>query len=130
MDVYAATFQALSDPTRLRIVALLSHAGKELCVCELVDSLEEPQYHVSRSLARLKKAGLVSERPEGKWVYYSLPNHDSEFRTLLMKTVAAIPEAALRKDQRELVKRLKLRTGGKCLTGPRKTHLLSRRGEQ
>lgn len=127
MNTYTGMFQALAEPTRLRIVALLAHAQKELCVCELVDSLEEPQYHVSRSLARLREAGLVMERPEGKWVYYRLADHESDFRGLLLKAVRAIPEKALQKDRRELAKRLKLREGGKCLTGPRKTHLLSRR---
>lgn len=127
MQIYTKMFQALSEPTRLRIVALLHRAGKELCVCEFVDALEEPQYHISRCLGVLKSAGLVTERREGKWVYYGLSKDSDEFQELLLKTIAAIPEAALRRDERELAKRLKLREGGKCLRGAQKTHLLSRR---
>lgn len=126
MDAYLETFQALSEPTRLRIVALLRHAGRELCVCELVDSLEEPQYHVSRSLKKLQKAALVTERREGKWVYYGLPREATEFQASLLKAVETIPESMLRKDSHELSKRLKLREGGKCLMGVQKTRLLSR----
>ena len=72
-----AVFQALSEPTRLRIMALVCRAGRDLCVCEFVDALEEAQYHVSRSLKILQKAGLVAERREGRWVHYSLPGKDA-----------------------------------------------------
>ncbi|BCR03698.1 transcriptional regulator [Desulfuromonas versatilis] len=61
-------FKALSDETRLRILALLS-AG-ELCVCDLVSILELPQSTVSRHLAYLRNAGLVSDRRQGVWMYY------------------------------------------------------------
>lgn len=127
MQNYTRIFQALSEPTRLRIVALLQRAGKQLCVCEFVDSLEEPQYHISRSLGNLKDAGLVTVRQEGKWVYYGLSRNADEFQELLLKAVGAIPEQVVRNDARELAKRLKLREGGKCLRGAQKTHLLSRR---
>lgn len=130
MRSYADTFHALSDPTRLRILALLIRAGKELCVCEFVDSLEEPQYHISRSLAKLKLAGLVTERREGRWVYYGLPISNGEFRGFLLKAVAAIPEKEMREHVRELGKRIQLRERGKCLRGVQKTHLLSRRGRK
>lgn len=127
VECFAATFQALSEPTRLRIVALLCRAGRDLCVCEVVDALEEPQYHISRSLRILQKAGLVAERRVGKWVHYGLPAPLDAFRELALKATAAIPEAVLAKDQRELKRRLKLRENGKCLLGVQKTHLLSRR---
>lgn len=127
MKSYASTFKALTEPTRLRIVALLLRAQKELCVCEIVDALEEPQYHVSRSLKILQAAGLLVERPEGRWVYYGLPPAADDFHRFLLQAVAALPEKALAKDQRELTRRLKLREGGKCLSGVRKLHLLSRK---
>ncbi len=127
IDGLAEVFQALSEPTRLRIMALVCHAGRELCVCEFVDALEEPQYHVSRSLKILRKAGLVVERREGKWVHYRTATAVDKFRDLVVKAVTAIPEELLAKDQRELKQRLKLRANGKCLLGVQKTHLLSRR---
>ncbi|MFQ6109382.1 MAG: ArsR/SmtB family transcription factor, partial [Candidatus Aminicenantales bacterium] len=44
MDEFSLIFKALADSTRLRIINLLVQFGKELCVCEIVDSLDEPQY--------------------------------------------------------------------------------------
>ena len=127
IESLAAVFQALSEPTRLRIMALVCRAGRELCVCELVDALEEPQYRVSRSLKILQNAGLVVERREGKWVHYGTATGLDEFRETVLQAIAAIPETVLAEDQRELKRRLKLRKNGKCLLGVQKTHLLSRR---
>ncbi|OPZ82805.1 MAG: HTH-type transcriptional repressor AseR [bacterium ADurb.Bin429] len=62
--------QALSDPLRILIMRLLME--RELCVCELVRALEEPQYKVSRHLAVLKNAGLVRDWREGTWMHYEL----------------------------------------------------------
>lgn len=62
-------FQALSDPTRLRIVALLWKEG-ELCVCELTQALSLSQPMISRHLAALRTAGIVSDRRAGIWVHY------------------------------------------------------------
>jgi len=127
IDSLAAVFQALSEPTRLRIMALICRAGRDLCVCEFVDALEEPQYHVSRSLKILQKAGLVAERREGKWVHYGVAAKLDVFRNLVLEAIAGIPAKVVAKDQRELNRRLKLRENGKCLLGVQKTHLLSRR---
>lgn len=66
----AALFQALSDPTRVHIVQLLRHG--ERCVCELMTSLDAAQSRLSFHLKVLKDAGLVSDRKQGRWVYYSL----------------------------------------------------------
>jgi len=68
----ADVFKALSDPTRLRIAALLTHG--ELCVCDLMEILRLPQSTISRHMARLKSAGIVKDRRQGKWVHYSLQN--------------------------------------------------------
>ena len=67
-DVIA--LKAFADPTRLRLLFLL--AERELCVCELVAVLDESQGKVSRHLAHLRHAGLVTDRREGTWVHYSL----------------------------------------------------------
>jgi ArsR family transcriptional regulator len=63
-------FHALSDPTRLRIVRKLKHG--ERCVCELTDALDAAQSRLSFHLKVLKDAGLVSDRRDGRWVYYEL----------------------------------------------------------
>lgn len=63
--------KALSDPTRLRILALLG-ATDEVCVCHIHTALGVPQPTASRHLAYLKKAGLVKDRKVGLWVHYRL----------------------------------------------------------
>jgi ArsR family transcriptional regulator len=68
--VSTALFHALSDEKRLRILALLRTG--EHCVCELTESLDLPQSLLSFHLRTLKEAGLVLDRREGRWVYYSL----------------------------------------------------------
>jgi ArsR family transcriptional regulator len=70
----ARLFHALSDETRLEIVAMLSHG--ERCVCELQDSLDAAQSRLSFHLRTLKDAGLVTDRRDGRWVYYTL-NRDA-----------------------------------------------------
>ena len=66
----AELFKALGDETRLRIVNLLVRG--ELCVCEIMKVLDIGQSKASRHLAILRNAGLVQDRREGVWMYYSL----------------------------------------------------------
>ncbi len=66
----ARWFHALSDATRLEIVELLSHG--ERCVCELQSTLDAAQSRLSFHLKVLKDAGLVTDRREGRWVYYAV----------------------------------------------------------
>ena len=63
-------FKALADETRLRILNLLCR--QEICVCQTVEALGLGQSKVSRHLAHLRNAGLVNDRREGLWMYYSL----------------------------------------------------------
>ena len=63
-------FKALADETRLRILNLVAH--REVCVCHIVKALGLGQSKVSRHLAHLRNAGLVKDRREGLWMYYSL----------------------------------------------------------
>ena len=61
-------FQALADRTRIRIMRLLVDTGEEICLCELVDSLQELQYKLSRHLKTLRQAGLLSAIKDGRWL--------------------------------------------------------------
>lgn len=63
-------FQALGDRTRLRLLNLIG--GRELCVCYFVEILGQPQPKISRHLAYLRNAGIVSARREGKWMHYRI----------------------------------------------------------
>lgn len=63
-------FKALADATRLRILGLL--AVREMCVCEVMVALDLTQPTASHHLRILENVGLVRDRKEGKWVFYSL----------------------------------------------------------
>jgi len=66
----AGWFHALSDETRLQIIGRLSEG--ERCVCDLTDMLDTAQSRLSFHLKALKEAGILTDRREGRWVYYSL----------------------------------------------------------
>jgi ArsR family transcriptional regulator len=71
----AATLcHALSDRTRLAVLELLRDG--ERCVCELQDALDAAQSRLSFHLRVLRETGLVTDRREGRWSYYTL-NHDA-----------------------------------------------------
>src|SRR5512139_3188204 len=70
MEQLVQFFKALSDETRLRIMILLTQG--ELCVCDLMFVLDEPQSKVSRHLAYLKHSGLTNSKRAGVWMHYSL----------------------------------------------------------
>ena len=63
-------FAALADPTRLRLLNLI--AGREVCVCYLVEILRQGQPKISRHLAYLRRVGVVAARREGKWMHYRI----------------------------------------------------------
>ncbi len=63
-------FHALSDETRLEILEMLRDG--ERCVCDLQEELDAAQSRLSFHLKVLKEAGLVSDRREGRWAYYTL----------------------------------------------------------
>lgn len=63
-------FQAVAEETRFDIVRRLSQG--ERCVCELQDDLDAAQSRLSFHLKKLKDAGVVADRRDGRWVYYSL----------------------------------------------------------
>jgi ArsR family transcriptional regulator len=66
----ARLFHALSDETRLQIIECLLEC--EQCVCDLTDALKTGQSRLSFHLKTLKDAGILTDRREGRWVYYSL----------------------------------------------------------
>lgn len=70
MEKLLDALKALSDETRLRILNLLFE--KELCVCDIMETLQITQAKASRHLIYLKNADLVKDRKHAQWVYYSL----------------------------------------------------------
>src|SRR5258708_104901 len=72
----AALFHALSDPLRIEVLKLLAHG--ERCVCDLTENLGIAQSRLSWHLKTLKDVGLVADRREGRWSYYTLERHAFE----------------------------------------------------
>ena len=86
LDALTDVYAALADPTRVRILSLLSE--DEICVCPIHASLDVPQPTASRHLAYLRKSGLVAARREGIWMHYRLA-------PIANPVVSAVVKAAL-----------------------------------
>ena len=80
-------FYLLSDETRLRCMLLL-HAKSELCVCDFSFALQLVQPKISRHLAILKGARVVSNRRDGTWFYYSMQPKLPIWASLVISTFA------------------------------------------
>lgn len=82
----ARTFQALADPTRVRIISALAHV--ELCVCDLAAALGLSQSAVSHQLRSLRDLRLVKSRREGREIFYALDDeHIRELFNLGLKHI-------------------------------------------
>jgi ArsR family transcriptional regulator len=111
-----ALFQALSDPTRLRIAALLLLAD-ELCVCDLTAVLSLSQPKISRHLAYLREAGLVSDRRAGVWVHYRLhASLPAWVRDVLEATLAGCAKRPPYRDDRARLRQRPLAAAQRCDT--------------
>jgi ArsR family transcriptional regulator len=91
----AGLFHALSDRTRLSILQRLRLG--ERCVCDLTDALDAAQSRLSFHLRVLKEAGLVTDRREGRWMYYTLNTDVLAEVTELVEAMASAPTAAERR---------------------------------
>ncbi|HBA61642.1 MAG TPA: ArsR family transcriptional regulator [Elusimicrobia bacterium] len=112
------TFKALADARRLRAAALLAYAGRELCVCELVDALGESQYNVSRAVGALCAAGIIRKEKKGRWAMYTLAEESSPLAAYIKGLVKPAPCCApVANDIVRLKKRLALRQEGVCVIG-------------
>jgi ArsR family transcriptional regulator len=88
-------FHALSDGTRLSILQRLRFG--ERCVCDLTDALDAAQSRLSFHLKVLKDAGLVTDRRDGRWMYYTLNPETLDQAAELIDTLSSAPSAAERK---------------------------------
>jgi len=70
-NVTVDLFRALADPIRLELLGLIAAYGP-VCVCHLEEALPYKQPRISKHLGTLKRAGLVTSRRQGTWVYYEL----------------------------------------------------------
>ena len=92
----ASLFHALSDGTRLSILQRLRFG--ERCVCDMTDALDAAQSRLSFHLKVLKEAGLVTDRRDGRWMYYTLNPETLGEVAELIDALATAPSAAERKS--------------------------------
>lgn len=92
-------FRALADRTRLRLLNLMGE--DEVCVCFFVEVLQTNQPKISRHLAYLKKAGLVTTRKEGLWMHYRVAEPVQEDAAQILQNVREY----MRKDEEMIADR-------------------------
>ena len=111
-------FQALADPTRIRSLRALASGREEACLCELVDSLLEPQYKLSRHIKILRQVGLLSADKDGRFVYHRLVTRPAHLKALFA-VICALPDArgTFAADLRRFKGRMRLRESGRCRIG-------------
>jgi ArsR family transcriptional regulator len=86
----AQTFQALGDPTRVRMVQLLAEAAEPVCVCDFTATIRLGQPTVSHHLAKLRQAGIVTSVRRGLWSFYHLdPEMPAAARAAIQSILAA-----------------------------------------
>jgi ArsR family transcriptional regulator, arsenate/arsenite/antimonite-responsive transcriptional repressor len=100
----ALFFAALSDPTRLRLLNLMQ--DRETCVCYFVEVLGQSQPKISRHLAYLRRAGIVSARRQGTWMHYKIetPGHGGAARILRETLTVLAREKDMLADRAKLGK--------------------------
>jgi ArsR family transcriptional regulator len=105
----------------------MSTTGDEACLCELVDSLLEPEYKLSRHVKVLKNSGFLTARKDGRWVYHRLVS-GIPYLDALYETIRHLPDTdgAFKKDLGNFKKRLKLREDGRCQIGIQSKDLLDK----
>lgn len=111
-------FQALSDGTRIRVLRVLAPGREEACLCELVDSLLEPQYKLSRHLKVLRQVGLLAAEKDGRFVYHQLVMRHAHIKRLYA-AILALPDSdgTFAADLRRFRERMRLRESGRCRVG-------------
>ncbi len=97
-------FAALADRTRLRLLNLMRN--DEICVCYFVEILRTNQPKISRHLAYLRRAGVVTARREGKWMHYRMIEPSDPHAARVMKEVMGwlAQDREMQRDRERLVK--------------------------
>lgn len=98
-------YKALSEEIRVRIMILLT-AG-ELCVCDLTEVISLPQPTISRHMSKLKAAGLVEDRRNSRWVFYSLQPQQDSFVQQIFGSLRACAEREPYKSDLETLQQYK-----------------------
>jgi len=88
IEKQAKIFNAFADERRLRILSMLK--GCERCACAIKNELGLPQSSLSYHMKILCDSGLVTDRREGKWIYYSINRSACMFAAGLIETIPAV----------------------------------------
>lgn len=96
-------FMALADKTRLRLLNLMRE--DEICVCFFTEVLGESQPKISRHLAYLRNAGLVSARRDGKWMHYRIEEPENHLAAHIFREtlVALANQDDMQEDHENLI---------------------------
>jgi DNA-binding transcriptional ArsR family regulator len=97
-------FKALGHPVRLRIVAMLRTG--ELCVCQITAVLELAASTVSAHLSELRRAGVLIERKDGRWVIFSHAE-DAQVRNLIDSALAGLASDPRTEADTRIVRQLR-----------------------
>lgn len=115
LDAAIAATRALGHPARMRTAAMLRSG--ELCLCQITEVLKLAPSTVSLHIKELKRAGLVSERKEGRWVHFTLSD-DEHARRWLETTLAAVDgDPELERDAEKIAELRKLPVADLCSLG-------------
>ena len=97
-------FAALADRTRLRLLNLLS--DDEVCVCFFAEVIETNQPKISRHLAYLRKAGLVSVRRDWKWAHYRISQPENERAAKVLREILEWlkEDEEMQRDRKQMMK--------------------------
>lgn len=96
-------YKNLADDTRLRCLLLIERE-EELCVCELMEALDEIQPKISRHLAQLRRNKLVVDRRQGQWVFYRINPGLPEWAKTVLKATRESNASFLKKNINQLCK--------------------------
>lgn len=126
MEELLEQIKALADGTRLRILKLVEQ--RELCVCQIVPVMGLSQPTISAHLGKLKRAGLVKERRQGQWSYYSvdqkgLVRFGTLWKAFINAELADIPEMRANAD----ILAEEISKGDPCRRIPQEGHASGRR---
>lgn len=88
IEKQAKLFNALADERRLRILSMLK--GCERCACAIKEELDLPQSSLSYHMKILCDSGLVTDRRDGKWTYYSINRSGCMFAAGLIETIPTV----------------------------------------
>jgi ArsR family transcriptional regulator, arsenate/arsenite/antimonite-responsive transcriptional repressor len=86
LEQWVASYKALSEPLRIRLLCLVAEAG-DICVCDLVSITGASQSMVSRHLAYLRNSGWLASRRDKLWIHYSIAHQEDKMGRDILKTL-------------------------------------------